>query len=559
MKCLLTPASVLVLGLVILQENKGFAKGASISKDKRVEAFYYFLEYGYIAKNENEGVAALMSDDVITKAVKDFQVFAGLNPSGELDDETVELMNTPRCGVKDNVGPSDNAKRKKRYALQGSRWTKDTLDWRISKYPTTSRYSKSEIEEQIKKAFDVWSKHTKLKFNKKKSGSAHIDIRFERKEHGDGDPFDGPGGTLAHAFFPQYGGDAHFDDDEYWTIDMFSGTNLLQTAAHEFGHSLGLSHSDVRSALMAPFYKGWEPNLKLDRDDIDAIQALYGGPDSSNGNADKDTDPGKPNKKPKPDDSKDGDTDNVDLCSGGSIDDIFGTEDGNYYVFKGGKYWKMTDDSLAKGYPRRISDDWPGVPNNIDAAVTWTENKKTYIFKDDQYWKFENQIPEKGYPKKISEGFDGIPNKLDAAFVWGGNGKIYFMKGDDYWKFDPSRKPPVRSVYPRNINNWDLPSNINGAVQWKNKRTYFFKDDEYYRFNDRRFQIDSGDPKFPRSTGPWWFGCEKPQSPLRDTFSLQNDSPAIFSLRGLTKQDVALTTFDLVDELLELDVIPADE
>ena len=67
-------------------------------------------------------------------------------------------------------------------------------------------------------------------------------------------------------------GDAHFDDDEYWTIDMFSGTNLLQTAAHEFGHSLGLSHSDVRSALMAPFYKGWEPNLKLDRDDIDAIQ-----------------------------------------------------------------------------------------------------------------------------------------------------------------------------------------------------------------------------------------------------------------------------------------------
>ena len=57
---------------------------------------------------------------------------------------------------------------------------------------------------------------------------------------------------------------------------MFQGTNLLQTLTHELGHSLGLSHSDVNSAVMAPFYRGWQPNFKLDDDDIQAIQALYG-------------------------------------------------------------------------------------------------------------------------------------------------------------------------------------------------------------------------------------------------------------------------------------------
>lgn len=61
--------------------------------------------------------------------------------------------------------------------------------------------------------------------------NANIDIVFAAGDHDDGEPFDGKGlretqldhvgrfagNILAHAFFPRYGGDVHFDEDEKWS------------------------------------------------------------------------------------------------------------------------------------------------------------------------------------------------------------------------------------------------------------------------------------------------------------------------------------------------------
>lgn len=487
--------------------------------DKKTSALFYLMKYGYVETRTNS--SALLTQDGLDKYLKqsimDFQAFAGLNQTGELDSTTAELMEAPRCGVKDIIGHGATARRRKRYVLQGSKWRVRELSYKVSQYPSSTRLSKAEIDGQMKKAFQMWESATNLKFTEKRTGSVHIDIRFEKFEHGDGDAFDGAGGTLAHAYFPQYGGDVHVDDSEYWTIESFKGTNLLQTMVHELGHSLGLSHSDVRDSIMAPFYRGWEPNLRLSKDDEQAIQAIYG--ESKAKPTPKPT-PSPPTS-PRPEPINPGGSGGSgggqgsggsagSLCGDGKIDAIFSTKDGTSYVFQGSNYWRLTDDSVAEGYPRKIQDDWSGLPADIDAAFTWKNFGATYFFKGSQYWKFENMEAQPDYPRALSKGFPSIPGDIDAAFVWGGNGKIYFFKGTDYWKFDPEKTPHVQSgKYPRDISQWGLPSNLDGALQWDNGKTYFFKGGEYWRFNDRKFNVDRANPAFPRNTGEWWFGCPK--------------------------------------------------
>lgn len=495
-------AFLFLFGSLAFSVEGSLIKGAG--KDE-TNALLYLSKYGYLGKDD--GTEALVTEENIGQyikgAVKEFQAFAGLEQTGELDDVTVELMGTPRCGVRDLEQSADVefGEKSGAYVLQGSRWQKKHLTYRILKYPIPGRVSNAEVDQAVKEAFEMWQAVTELTFSRRNSGRVDIEIRFDRYEHGDGDPFDGPGGTLAHAYFPQFGGDMHVDDSEHWSVQSFKGTNLKQTIVHELGHSLGLSHSDKREAVMAPFYRGWDPYLKLSNDDKQAIQSLYGQKRSVSPNTPRQS-PIIPRLEPP--------VSSGDICANPTVDAVTITADRSTYVFQGSNYWKLTRDSVAEGYPRRISQDWRGLPDNIDAAFTWESTRATYFIKGSKYWKFENMKPYPGYPKNLRDGFPGIPNNVDTAFVWSGNGKIYFFKDNQYWKFDPQKQPHVRSdQYPKDISLWGLPGNMEGALQWDNGRTYFFKSGNYWRYDDRNFRVDRGDPAFPRPTSQWWFGCPK--------------------------------------------------
>ncbi|XP_043191576.1 matrix metalloproteinase-24-like [Amphibalanus amphitrite] len=437
-----------------------------------------------------------------------------------MDDTTVAKMRQPRCGTPDHPVSRRRHRRRKRHNLQGSRWRKREIKYKIVSWPSERDHQRT--RQELRQAFRAWRDVSAMTFTEVDASSdvkADITIGFEYSDHGDGEPFDGPGGTLAHAFFPIYGGDAHFDKSEPWVIGPTTGEgfDLFTVATHEFGHSLGLAHSNETTALMAPFYQ--PPSLDRDivtQDDIEAIQELYGkNPDRLGDDRDRAAD-----------DHQGGEADPA-LCREGSLDALFTVTvrgRSRTYLFRGASYWRLADDGVMAGYPRDIADRWGGVPAYLDAVLVYSPRPAAadtlFFFKGSQVWRMtEMPIVDTGYPKRISEEFNGIPNKIDAAFTWRKNHKIYFFKGSQYWMFDYELAKAgirgVRDVYPKSIDTWGgMPDDIDAVNTWKDGRTYFFKGDDYYKISDANIQVY---PDYPRRTGPDWFGCPGTEDSTEET------------------------------------------
>ena len=208
-------------------------------------------------------------DQNTERALQKFQELNGLDVTGELDKPTLELMKKPRCGFTDTA----------EFVAQGNKWPTNALTYGFQNF--SSDLTQGQVRTAIAEALGLWSAVTPLTFTEIPfSSNPHIKIRFVSGSHGDGSTFDGPGGVLAHAYYPppnggDIAGDAHFDEAETWSVNLpASGIDLVTVAAHEFGHSLGLAHSTISGALMYPYYGG--PHRNLEADDVAGIQSIYG-------------------------------------------------------------------------------------------------------------------------------------------------------------------------------------------------------------------------------------------------------------------------------------------
>ncbi|XP_012720643.2 collagenase 3 [Fundulus heteroclitus] len=367
---------------------------------------------------EEKGPSARRGISPMSRKLSEMQRFFGLQITGSLDADTLEVMKKPRCGVPDE--------KVARFATFGdnTKWSRNTLTYRIVNY--TPDMSQAEVNDSIRRALQVWARVTPLSFRSVSSGTADIMISFGRQAHGDYYPFDGPGRTLAHAFAPSsgIGGDAHFDDDETFTFRSSRGYVLFLVAAHEFGHSLGLSHSNDRNALMYPLYSYQNPDtFVLPQDDVRGIQSLYG-----------------PNPVKEPITTGPQPPTTPDICDSTLELDAVTTLGEEMFFFKDSYMWR-TRSQRSPPQKSLISSLWPSAPTSIDAAYENPSTNRVFFFKGSKVWAFSGNQLVQGYPRSISEfGVPRFVRKIDAAFhdVQSGKTFLFFLGGYYYFTYNES-------------------------------------------------------------------------------------------------------------------------
>ncbi len=252
------------------------AQTATAKQDVKF-AVEYLQYFGYVST----AVLQDVTEDELAKAVRAFQRTFGLKITGELDSPTLRAMREPRCGCPDHIDKGNAAhvqflRAQEVTAAKRNRWNKQGLTYFIAQH-VPGKLSKLEQERIFQTAFLAWDNVCGLNIAQTKvAKKADIIITTGR---GPVHNFDGRGGTLAWAYMPT-GTDQQltmrFDLDETWVGQpQDRGILLLNTAAHEFGHLLGLGHSKRNSALMAPYYNPFIAVPQVD-DDIPRIQKIYG-------------------------------------------------------------------------------------------------------------------------------------------------------------------------------------------------------------------------------------------------------------------------------------------
>jgi matrix metalloproteinase-14 (membrane-inserted) len=216
------------------------------------------------------------TDDEVSLAIKEFQYNANIVENG-VGLKTFRAMNYPRCAHPDvpeffwRRGPNTPA-------TSVNKWALKELSYYIAEW--VDGLTKQEQRDIYRRSYDSISAVCGIKFREVFSDNANLVILTSRAAS---EELGTPGNVLAYAYLPN---SPSFTGKLTLTLDLAEtwidnknkrGILLRNVHCHEVGHNLGLNHSKIQSALLAPYYN---PNVDKpqENDDIPRLQRLYGQP-----------------------------------------------------------------------------------------------------------------------------------------------------------------------------------------------------------------------------------------------------------------------------------------
>jgi predicted Zn-dependent protease len=155
-----------------------------------------------------------------------------------------------------------------KYALQSFSWNKSTISYYVD-HSNATQLTQTQRNTAIQQAIMAWENVTPLTFVTAASSSS-ADILFRWQAINDASVLAITATTYIGTVIQS--AVISFDTQDTWTVST-SNYNLFVVALHEFGHALGMAHSDVSNAVM---YNSYHYVTGLLADDINGIWAKYG-------------------------------------------------------------------------------------------------------------------------------------------------------------------------------------------------------------------------------------------------------------------------------------------
>ncbi|XP_011358379.1 vitronectin [Pteropus vampyrus] len=177
-------------------------------------------------------------------------------------------------------------------------------------------------------------------------------------------------------------------------------------------------------------------------------------------------------------------------CEGGSPSAVF-----EHFALLQRDIWENIFELLfwgrssgGAGQPQLISQDWSGVPGQVDAAMAGqiyisgsapsSSRAKNVKFKRRNRKRYRSRRGRKNFSRKSRSSWDLFSSEETGLGDY---------NHDDYetaWLV-PATCEPIQSVY-------------------------FFSGDKYYRVNLRTRRVDTVSPPYPRNIAQYWLGCPAP-------------------------------------------------